>query len=174
MEFDLHKSIEILARTPVVLETLLDGLSEEWIQGNEGGDSWSPFDIVGHLIHGERSDWMQRLHIILSDNSNKTFTPFDRFAQFEESKNKTIRQLLDDFKVLRSNNLEILKSHNLTAASFSKKGIHPVFGEVTLQQLLSTWTVHDLAHLGQISRVMAKQYMLEVGPWKEYLPILTR
>lgn len=174
MEFDVKKSIEILTRTPIVLESLMDGLSEEWVQGNEGENTWSPFDVLGHLIHGEKTDWIQRLHIILSDDVNKTFTPFDRFAQFEESKDKTIKQLLDEFKIARQNNIEILQAKNIAEDTLDRKGVHPVFGEVTLKQLLATWVVHDLGHIAQITRVMAKQYTTEVGPWKEYLPILTR
>lgn len=174
MEFDLKKSIEILTRTPIVLENLIDGLSEEWVHNNEGENTWSAFDVLGHLIHGEKTDWIQRLQIILSDGSEKTFTPFDRFAQFEESKDKTIRQLLDEFNIARKKNIEILQAQNINEDTLNRKGIHPVFGEVTLKQLLATWTAHDLGHIAQITRVMAKQYTSQVGPWKEYLPILTR
>lgn len=174
MEFDLKKSIEILTRTPIVLENLIDGLNEDWVHSNEGENTWSTFDVVGHLIQGEKTDWMQRLRIILSDDSNKTFVPFDRFAQFEESKNKTIKQLLDEFKIARRSNIETLQSLNITDNSLNRKGIHPALGEVTLKQLLATWTVHDLGHIAQITRVMARQYTSEVGPWKEYLPLLTR
>jgi hypothetical protein len=174
MEFDLKKSIDILSRTPYVLETLLDGINEEWIQTNEGEDTWNPFDIVGHLIHGDRTDWITRIEIILSDNPNKKFDSFDRFAQFEESKGKNLKQLLEEFKVLRKENIAVLKSKNINSQDLAKKGIHPAFGEVTLKQLLATWTTHDLGHLGQIARVMAKQYTQEVGPWKQYLPILSR
>jgi hypothetical protein len=172
MEFDLEKSIEILSRTPDVLDTLLAGLNEEWTSNNEGEDTWSPYDVLGHLIHGENTDWVTRMEIILSDGLEKTFKPFDRFAQFEESKGKNLSQLLEEFKSVRKRNLEILESKNITIEDLSRKGIHPVFGEVTLQQLLATWTAHDLGHIGQIVRVMAKQYATEVGPWQEYLPIL--
>ncbi len=172
MKFNLEQAIEIIERTPIVLETLLKGLSAEWIENNEGGDTWSPYDVIGHLIHGEKTDWSQRMEIILSEGSNKTFASFNRFAQFEESKGKTITQLLDEFKTARQNNLMFLKSKNLTENDLNKTGIHPVFGEVTLEQLLATWVAHDLNHLSQISRVMAKQYQKEVGPWIEYLRIL--
>jgi hypothetical protein len=174
MNFDLHKSAEILSRTPVVLEALLGGLSEEWIYNNEGEMTWSPFDVVGHLIHGDRTDWIPRMEIILSAGSDRKFEPFDRFAQFEASKGKNIRELLDEFQSLRSNNLRILKSKNLDARDLIKTGIHPEFGEVRLEQLLATWTTHDLSHIAQIARIMARQYTREVGPWKQYLPILSR
>jgi uncharacterized damage-inducible protein DinB len=174
MEFDLNKSVEIRSRTPEVLETLLAGLSEEWICCNEGQDTWSPFDVLGHLIHGEKTDWIARMEIVLSDAGEKTFSPFDRFAQFEESKGNDLSQLLEEFKSLRKRNLQILESKNITRQDLTKRGIHPVFGEVTLPHLLATWTAHDLGHIGQIVRVMAKQYAKEVGPWKEYLPILHR
>ncbi len=174
MRFDLNKSVEILSRTPVVLETLLSGVSEEWLNNNEGENTWSPFDIVGHLIHGEKTDWIVRMEIILAGNPNKTFDSFDRFAQFKESEGKSMGQLLQVFKTIRNRNIEILLAKKLTVKDFSRKGIHPSLGEVTLEQLLSTWTTHDLGHLAQIARVMAKQYKQEVGPWIEYLPVLTR
>ena len=174
MEFDLKKSIEILSRTPSVLEVFLDGINEEWTHNNEGKNTWSPFDILGHLIHGEKTDWIPRMNIILSESETKSFESFDRFAQFEASKGKTISQLLEEFKHIRAENIEILKSQNLTEHVLDKTGIHPAFGEVTLKQLLATWVAHDLGHIAQVARVMAKQYTIEVGPWKEYLPILTR
>jgi len=173
MKFDLNKSIEILTNTPGVLESLLDGLSDEWLHSNEGMDTWSPYDIMGHLIHGERTDWMERMDIILN-REDRHFRPFDRFAQFTESEGKSLSDLLIEFRELRQKNLETLKKIDLTEDKLNKIGIHPKFGEVTLKQLLSTWTVHDLNHLAQISRVMAKQYKEEIGPWVEYLPVLTR
>ena len=174
MEFSISKGIEILERTPETLRQLLHGLSNEWIISNEGGDSWSPYDIVGHLIHGEKTDWMQRLQIVLSDGENKTFTPFDRFAQFEESKGKTLNDLLSEFESLRSENLNQLKALSLSEVHYHLTAIHPSLGQVNLKQLLSTWVVHDLGHIAQISRVMAKQYKSEVGPWLEYLSVLNR
>ena len=141
---------------------------------NEGAETWSPYDIVGHFIHGEKTDWIPRLEIILSDTQDKRFVPFDRFAQFRESKGKSARELITEFGLLRKKNVETLKSRNLTEADFSKKGIHPAFGEVTLSQLLSAWVVHDLDHIAQIARVMAKQYTVAVGKWVEFLPVLTR
>jgi hypothetical protein len=172
MEFNLQKATEVLTRTPGVLATLLDGLSDEWIYQNEGEETWSPFDVMGHLIHGEKTDWIARLEIILSDGPNKEFSPFDRFAQFEESKGKNMVQLLAEFRSLRQQNLAILHSKTIDAAALLKKGVHPVFGEVTLEHLLATWVAHDLGHIAQIARVMAKQYKQEVGPWEAFLPIL--
>ena len=150
----------------------LKNLSDEWLYSNEGENTWSPFDILGHLIHGEITDWMPRFEIIIDDDPDKRFKPFDRFAQFQDSKGKTVNDLLEDFKDLRKKNLEKLNSYNITSEMLNKEGIHPEFGEVTLLQLLSTWVVHDLEHIAQICRVMAKQYKAEVGPWKDYLPIL--
>ena len=172
MKFNLEHSIAVLERTPLVLQAQLKGLPNVWTDCNEGPETWSAFDILGHLIHGEKTDWIARLEIILSDSDNKTFTPFDRFAMFEESKGKTLSQLLEEFKLLREKNLVILKSKAIIASDFNRKAIHPVFGEVTLSQLLSCWVAHDLNHLVQINRVMAKQYKEEVGPWIEFLRIL--
>jgi uncharacterized damage-inducible protein DinB len=172
MNFTLEKSIEILERTPGVLTAMLQNISAEWTSRNEGGQTWSVYDIIGHLIHGEKTDWIPRADIILSKKTDKNFEPFDRLAQLEESKGKSLTQLLDEFSLLRKKNIEYLRSKKLTSKHLEEKGIHPVFGEVTLSQLLSTWVVHDLNHIAQISRVMAKQYKAEVGPWIEYLRIL--
>ncbi len=172
LNFNLAQAIEVLERTPNLLDSMLRGLSDGWTTHNEGGETWSPYDVMGHLIYGENSNWITRMEIILSDKPDKTFAQFDRFAQFELSKGKTLSQLLDEFKAVRQKNITYLKAKNLTEADLGKKGIHPAFGEVSLKQLLSTWTVHDLNHLAQISRVMAKQYKQEVGPWVEYLRIL--
>ncbi len=167
----IEKSIEILERTPDTIRAMLGGLSSGWTTCNEGGESWSAYDIVGHLIHGEHTDWIERLEIIL-DRTDKNFQPFDRFAQFEESKGKTLQELLAEFERLRMNNIRYLKSRNIHDEQLDLTGIHPVFGTVTLRQLLSTWVAHDLNHLAQICRVMAHQYKQDVGPWKEFLPIL--
>ena len=172
MKFSLEKSLEILERTSNVLIAMLQDISADWTSPNEGGDSWSVYDIIGHLIHGEKTDWVPRTEIILSENSDKKFTPFDRFAQFEDSKGKTLNQLLKEFKMLRERNIEQLRSKKITDKNLEEIGIHPAFGHVTLSQLLSTWVVHDLNHIAQISRVMANQYKTEVGPWVEYLKIL--
>jgi hypothetical protein len=171
MQFDLNKTMEILERTPIVLTELLGGISEDWVMNNEGEETWSPYDIVGHLVHGEHTDWMGRLDIILN-KEDKHFIPFDRTAMFKESEGKTLQQLLNEFAELRKNNLEKLKSLALTEKDLDKKGIHPAFGEVTLRQLLSTWTIHDLTHIAQITRVMAKQYKEAIGPWMEYFRVL--
>ncbi len=172
MNFTLPKSIEILERTPDVLITMLQNISSDWSSNNEGGETWRVYDIVGHLIHAEKTDWIARMEIILSDKSDKTFEPFDRFAQFENSKGKSLSQLLDKFKALRKMNIEHLRSKKLTNENMEEKGIHPSLGEVSLSQLLATWTVHDLNHIAQICRVMAKQYKAEVGAWEAYLKIL--
>ncbi len=172
MKFSIHQSIEILERTPIVLQNLLQGLSAEWTSNNEGGETWSAYDVIGHLIHGDKTDWLTRAELILSDNAEKQFQPFDRFAQFENSKGKTLKQLLSDFAEVRNANIKRLKSLNITERDLKKTGVHPTFGEVTLSQLLSTWIVHDLDHISQIARVLAKQYKNEVGRWIEFLKIL--
>ncbi len=172
MQFNLDHAIALLSRTPSTLKMLLKDLPREWIEQNEGPETWSPYDIVGHLIHGEKTDWIPRMEIILSEGSHKKFEPFDRFAQFGDSQGKTLHQLLDEFESLRKQNIAKLRAKNLQATDFSKTGIHPAFGDVTLAQLLSTWVAHDLNHIAQIVRVMAKQYKAEVGPWVEYLKIL--
>ena len=172
MKFDFTPSLEILGKTPFVLRSMLSGLNDLWIKSGEGENTWSPYDIVGHLIHGEKTDWIERTRIIVSHAENKTFEPFNRFAQFSDSAGKSINRLLDEFEQLRIQNLEELKQLVTEAEQFDQTGIHPEFGEVTLRQLLSTWVVHDLDHLGQIVRVMAFQYNNETGPWAAYLPIL--
>jgi hypothetical protein len=165
------KSIEILERTPGVLNALLKNISSDWSSKNEGGDSWSPYDFVGHLIHGEKTDWIPRVKIILSGKSERKFEPFDRFAQFNESKGKSLTALLDEFSKLRVQNIAYLKSENIIG-NLNATGVHPAFGDVTLRQLLATWVVHDLNHIAQISRVMAHQYKEDAGPWIGYLKIL--
>ena len=171
MNFDLNKTTDLLERTPKILEDLLSGLSEDWILNNEGDNTWSPYDIVGHLIHGERTDWMARLEIILHKDDKK-FIPYDRFAQYKESEGKSLQQLLSEFALLRKENLQKLKSLHLTEDDLNKTGIHPEFGEVRLKQLLSTWTIHDLTHIAQITRVMAKQYKKAIGPWIKYFRLM--
>jgi hypothetical protein len=172
VKFNLTKSLEILERTPLVIESMLKGVSDEWVMANEGKDTWSPYDIVGHYIHGEKTDWIPRLEIILSGSPNKEFAPFDRFAQMQDSKGKKIQELIEDFKSIRAENIVKLKSKNIRETDFLRKGFHPSLGDVTIAQLISTWVVHDLNHIAQISRVMAKQYKDDVGPWVEYLGIL--
>ncbi len=172
MIYNLEQAIDILERTPNTLKTMLLGLSKDWVYSNEGEDTWSPFDIIGHLIHGEKTDWIRRSELILSHSENKMFDAFDRFAQFDNSKGKTLEVLLEEFAELRSENLETLKGFNVTTSKLDMTGLHPEFGVVTLRQQLATWVTHDLAHMAQIARVMAKQYKEEVGPWKAYIPIL--
>ena len=172
MNFDLKKSIEILERTPQVYNTLLANLEFGWDTINEGSETWSAYDILGHLIHGEKTDWIPRARIILSDKTDKNFIPFDRFAQFKDSEGKTTEQLLEEFRILRNQNLEELKSWNLNDQLLNKTGIHPNLGEVTLRQLIATWTIHDVGHLHQLSRVMVKHYAEDVGPWAQYSGIL--
>lgn len=173
MNYSVTNSIEILERTPTVLDSMLIGISDEWVYSNEGENTWSPYQVVGHLIHGEKTDWIPRAKIILSKSPDKTFTPFDRFAQLNDTRNLPISVLLQEFKALRSQNLEELKSLKVDdETTLAEIGIHPEFGEVTLRELLASWTVHDLGHIAQISRVMAKQYKAEVGPWIKYIRIL--
>lgn len=173
MRYSIKKSVEILERTPAVLQSLLAGISDDWIMNNEGPDTFSPYDVVGHLIHGEKTDWTARIKVILQHGSSKTFERWDRFAQYEDSKGKTLQELLDAFAAIRKENIAWFKSLNLTETDFERKGMHPVLGEVTLRNLLSTWVVHDLTHLAQITRVMAKQYKEEMGPWPEFFRILS-
>lgn len=174
MQFDIHQALPILERTPAIVAALLKDLHPDWIYSNEGEDTWSPFDVVGHYIHGEKTDWIPRLNIIMGDQPDKRFVPFDRFAQFEQSKGKSLNELLEEFAALRRENIEILKQTALNEATLAKKGIHPAFGEVTLAQLLASWVVHDLGHISQIVRAMAKQYKEAVGPWTAYMGILNR
>lgn len=172
MEFDLDKATAVLARTPATLRTLLKDLPRDWVETNEGADTWSPYDVIGHLIHGERADWITRAKIILEHGESRTFDPFDRFAQFEESKGKTLGELLDEFAALRERNLGALREMKIGAGDFEKTGKHPALGRVTLKELLATWVTHDLDHVAQVARTMAKQYASEVGPWQAYISIL--
>jgi DinB superfamily len=172
MKYSLERSYEILERTPVVLKALLTGLDDEWVMNNEGPETFSPYDVVGHLIHGEKTDWRDRATMILEHGVSKTFVPYDRFAQYEESKGNTLLQLLDEFETLRKINMEWFKSLKLSETDLDKNGIHPVLGQVTLRELLSTWVIHDLTHIAQITRVMAKQYKEEMGPWTEFFRIM--
>ncbi len=174
MSLNLQHGIVVLERTPAAFRALLGGLPDVWVMANEGPDTFSPFDNVGHLIHGERSDWIPRARIILEHGAQRTFAPYDRLAQVRESAGKTMAALLDEFAELRAENLTTLRSWNLTDAQLALHGQHPALGRVTLDQLLSTWVAHDLGHLAQTSRVMAKQYRQAVGPWRAYLPILDR
>ncbi len=172
MEFELSKAVEILERTPKAVRAMLEGLSDVWALEPNDPDSWSPFDVVGHFIHGEETDWIPRAKIILAQGENVRFVPFDRFAQFEKSKGRSLADLLDEFEELRDENLKTLEEMNLTVADLDLKGMHPELGEVNMRQLLATWVVHDLNHIRQIAVAMAKKYEGNVGVWKEYLAIL--
>jgi hypothetical protein len=174
MEFDLNHALEVLERTPATFRALLGGLTEAWTAPNEGPETFSAFDNVGHLIHGERTDWIARARIILAQGENRRFEPYDRFAQVRESQGKSMAQLLDEFQRLRAENLAVVRGWNLTERELALQGEHPALGTVTLRQLLSTWVAHDLGHVAQTARVMAKQYREAVGPWREYLPVLDR
>ncbi|MEM8737798.1 MAG: DinB family protein [Planctomycetota bacterium] len=172
MNFDLQRTIEVLERTPVVLDSLLGGLSDPWVTNNYGEKTFSPYDVVGHLIHADRTNWMVRLHVILESGEAEPFPEFDRYAMYEASKGKTIRELLEAFSSLRAGKLKELRALNLTEELLDRRGIHPALGTATARQLLSTWVVHDLGHCHQIVKAMAFQYRDNVGPWAAYLTIL--
>jgi hypothetical protein len=173
MKYNLSEAIQVLEKTPHVLRALLNGLPDEWITSNEGPETFSPYDVLGHLIHGEKTDWATRAKTILEFGVSKPFTPWDRFAQYDESKGKSLQQLLNEFETVRNENIKWLASLTLTESDLEKKGMHPALGEVTLRNLLSTWVVHDLTHIAQVTRVMAKQYKGEMGPWPEFFRILS-
>ncbi|HET7114735.1 MAG TPA: DinB family protein [Pyrinomonadaceae bacterium] len=174
MEYRLDQAKEILRRTPGTLNALLADLPNDWVLSNEGPETWSPYDIVGHLIEGEESDWIPRARIILEDGESRPFEKFERFAMFEKAKGKSLLELLARFEQLRAENLRQLDEMHLTPELLQKRGTHPALGVVTLSQLLSAWVVHDLGHIRQIVRVMAKQYREAVGPWTAYLTILNQ
>ena len=171
--FVIDEAIAILTRTPSILDALLRGLPPSWTLAHEGGETWSPFDVIGHFIHGEQADWIPRAKIILTHGDTRAFDRFDRLAQFTASAGRTLPDLLDEFARLREANLRELRSFNLTAADLDRLGRHPELGVVTLRQLLATWVAHDLDHIMQISRVLAGQYSDEVGPWRAYLRIIS-
>ena len=172
--FDLVNAFAVLERTPATFRALLSGLPEAWTTPNEGPDTFSAFDNLGHLIHGERTDWIARATIILEQGENRRFEPYDRFAQKRESVGKTLAQLLDEFAEVRAENLETMRGWSLSERELQLEGEHPALGRVTLEQLLSAWVVHDLGHIAQTARVMSKQYREAVGPWRQYLPVLDR
>jgi DinB family protein len=173
MDFDLDLSMDVLRRTPAVLGDLLGGLAEPWIRGTEGAETFSPFDVVGHLIDGEETDWIPRARIILARGADPRFEPYDRFRHRARNVGRSLSSLLAEFTQLRAANLELLRSWKLTATELDLPGVHPSLGRVTLRQLLATWVVHDLGHLAQVARVMAKQYRAAVGPWMSFVPVLT-
>jgi uncharacterized protein YbjQ (UPF0145 family) len=172
MKFEIEHALEILSNTPLVLHSLLGNLSDDWTASENNRDDWSPFDIVGHYIHAEETDWIPRAAIILEQDANQSFEPFDRYAQFENSQGKNLGELLETFADARKKSLETLKSWNLTDEHLRLKAIHPELGLVNLEQLLSTWVVHDLTHIRQIVTNLAKKYAENVGVWREYLSIL--
>ncbi len=172
MNHKYNDTVSLLARTPATLNALLRDQPETWTLRNEGGNTWSAFDVIGHLIHGERTDWMPRARTILEFGETKVFEPFDRLAQVRESQGRSLGQLLDEFARLRAENLEELCALNLQPADLERRGRHPALGTVTLSELLATWAAHDLTHLHQISRIMAHQYRDAVGPWRKYLGVL--
>jgi len=170
-ELRLDEAVAILERTPASLAALLEGLPDTWVRATEGGETWSPYDVIGHLIHAEHTDWIPRARLIV-EGKMRPFAPFDRLAQFEESKGKSLAELLADFRAARGESHSALKAMRLTEGDLRRKGMHPELGSVTLGQLLATWVVHDLDHVTQISRTMAKTYTEAVGPWSAYLSVL--
>jgi hypothetical protein len=173
MDFETNQAIEILSRTPAALQNFLGGLTDPWIRGVEGPETFSAFDVVGHLIDGEETDWMVRARIILDRGPDPRFEPYDRFRHRARNMGRSLDSLLDEFARLRAANLDRIRSWQLTSADLDLTGLHPTFGRVSLRQLLSAWVVHDLGHVAQAARVMAKQYREAVGPWVRFLPVLT-
>ena len=174
MDFKITQGVAVLEHTPGTLQAMLHDLDAAWLDATEGPDTWSPYVIVGHLVHGERANWIPRARSILSQSTSRRLPPYDRFAHIRESQGKSLPNLLDEFGRLRAESLATLAAWRLTDAELALSGEHPEFGTVTLQQLLATWVVHDLGHLAQIARVMAKQYRDAIGPWRAYLPIVDR
>lgn len=172
-EFSLSEVVAILSRTPATLDALLRGLPDNWVRSTEGENTWSAYDIVGHLIFADRTDWTPRARILLEHGEARPFDPFDRFAQLKEPQDRPLDRLLDDFARLRKENLVALEALNLSDGDFSRRGKHPALGSVTLSELLATWAVHDLNHLHQLARVMAHRYRDAVGPWNAYLGVLS-
>lgn len=174
MDFDFDQTVEILRSTPVIVRALVGGKSEAWVRGDYGANTFSPLDVVAHLIHGERTDWIPRARIILEEGTDRPFDPFDPTAAYDESMGDTIDELLGVFEALRAENVVALESVAPSAEQLDRQGTHPEFGTVTLRQLLATWTVHDLHHIAQICKALSHQYHTVVGPWAEYLSILGR
>ena len=172
MQFRLTDAVDVLSRTPAVLRSLIQNLPPEWVETSGERDGWPPYSVVGHLIHGEETDWIPRARIILENGESRTFEPFDREAQFEKSKGKSLAQLLDEFTALRTANLVVLAGFRLSERQLTLRGRHPALGSVTLGELLASWVVHDLSHINQVCRAMARQYDGAVGPWKAYMGIL--
>lgn len=174
MQFQIDEAMEVLAATPSVLRAMLGGASEPWIRNNYGDKTFSPFDVVGHMIHGERTDWIPRARIILEEGEDRAFEPFDRYAMYEDSKGRSLAELLDTFEALRQENLAVLKAMPLTPETLQNRGKHPELGTVTLENLLATWVAHDLNHIAQTCMAMAYQYKDAVGPWRAYISVLPK
>ena len=170
--FDVARSVEVLRRTPEIFRALLGGLDERWIRATEGPETFSPFDVLGHLIDGEETDWIPRARIILARGPDLSFEPYDRFRHYQRNVGRSLSSLLDEFARLRADNLELLTTWRLTARELDLPGEHPSLGRVTLRQLLATWVTHDLDHVVQVARVMAKRYGSDVGPWKAYIRVV--
>jgi hypothetical protein len=173
-DMDLHMgtAVEVLRSTPATVRAMVGGLSDEWTAGSSRQDDWGVFDVVGHLIHADETDWIPRAEVILRQREDRNFPPFDRFGQFEKTRGKVLGELLDEFEAIRKECLATVRGWNLTDERLELRGLHPEFGEVSLRQLLATWVVHDLTHIRQIATIMAKKYEDAVGPWKAYLSIL--
>ncbi|MGI8383980.1 DinB family protein [Robertmurraya sp. P23] len=174
MKFTLEEAIEVLEKTPYTLETLLVGLSEGWVECHEGEGTWNAAEVIDHLIDGEKMNWIPRLQMILEDGESKPFPPFDRFAHLEQKSEQSLKEKFTEYKRLREQNIKKLIELVDPEEHLELTGIHPAFGVVKVRELISTWVVHDLTHMAQIVRVMAKRYQTDVGPWKEYLGILRK
>jgi hypothetical protein len=172
LDYSVDLAIPILERTPAVLRAMLAGLPDEWVRATDGPGTWSAFDVVGHLIHGEKTDWIPRVRHMLEKDDSVPFTPFDREAMFTESRGKMTAALLDEFAALRAENVRALRGFGLTTADLDRRGLHPGLGIVTLRQHLATWTAHDLGHIRQIAQTMGRQYRDEIGPWRAYLSMM--
>jgi len=172
LDYTLDRSIAILERTPATLRALLAGLPDEWVRATDGPGTWSAFDVIGHLIHGEKTDWIPRVRHILEKGESEPFPKFDREAMFEASKGKSLDQLLDEFANLRAKNIKALRDFRLTPQDLTRRGLHPELGVVTLRQHLATWTAHDLGHIRQIAQTLGRQFREEVGPWRAYLSMM--
>jgi hypothetical protein len=173
VKFEIDSALEILGRTPAAVRALVSGLSDSWVRVNEGPETFSVFDVVGHLVDGEQTDWIPRATMILEKGEQGTFAPYDRFRHYERNKGRALASLIDEFESLRAQNLGKLRQWQLDDSKLGLRANHPALGPVTLSQLLAAWVVHDLGHIAQISRVMAKQYRDEIGPWIDYLPVVT-
>jgi hypothetical protein len=174
LNFNINEAIEILERTPLTLELFLSGLSDGWLECNEGESSWNPIQVIDHLIEGERTNWIPRLECLLQEGENQLFPPFDRFAHLKESASRSLEAKFWEFKSLRSENISKLKNLIVNEEQLQLRGLHPEFGKVKARELISTWVVHDLTHISQIIRVMAQRYRADVGPWEAYLGVLKR